>query len=253
MGRIVKSIEEPGSPLEKITETQYTISGEKKRITLPDGTSLHYEYDSLDRLSHLYSSDGSIDYSYSYDIFDRVIEERDNVHSLTTKRLFDVDGRVILEELGNGLKVAYAYDFLDRVTGIRLPDQSSVDYQYDAAFLCQVSKRKDEETLYSHTFSTYNLAGQPTQEKLADNNTQIRSHYDASGKLVRIESLPLTERIHYDASGNPTLRELRDPSGCISSNYTYDSLDQLTSESGPIQHNYSYDALHNRLEDEWWQ
>ena len=71
------------------------------------------------------------------------------------------------ETLGNGLTISNEYDKIGRRTKATLPDQSSIVYEYDAAYLRAVHRYSaDLDKLYTHEYAEYDKNGYLLSEKL---------------------------------------------------------------------------------------
>ena len=91
--------------------TQFTYHlGRLHSIQKPDGVTLTHDYDSLGRMKHLISSDGSINYHYNYDLNGNLLSAQDTVNGTVTTRAYDYLNRVILETLGSDYTFLYSYD-----------------------------------------------------------------------------------------------------------------------------------------------
>jgi RHS repeat-associated protein len=247
--REIAIIEALGTPLEKVTIKEYNlISGELETITKPDGEKLTHEYDFLGRLSALYSSDKSIHYIYHYDRNNNTERVEDLILNFKTKRVIDQNNLMKFEDLGIGLSLCYDYDAIGRVTKVTWPDQSSVDYFYDADNLVQVQRKKGKNS-FSCNY-TFNKAGKIAKIDLPHNAGSIDYTYDICMRPKTIESQHYIQRIPedgYDSCSNVIKVYQKDILGEITSVYAYDSLHHLISESGTAEHVYQYDSLHNRI------
>lgn len=246
--REIAVIEAAGESLQKVTRKEYHPSGELAKIIKPDGVILCHKYDSLGRLIHLNSSDGSVHYVYSYDQNGNVIKVDDLVHETTTYRTIDENNRMVFEHLGSDLKFSYTYDPRGRVKKLVLPDLSTVNYSYDAVNLRKV-KRKNKGTSYTCNY-LFNLSGRIAKIKLPVRLGSIKFTYDSCLRTKSIESKMWSQSIPedgYDSCGNLMKIHQQDAIGELTSCYTYDSLHHLISETGPAEHSYCFDSLGNRM------
>jgi RHS repeat-associated protein len=224
MNRLIRLIE-PG----RESSFTYTPLGQLKTTTKPDGTLLTYLYDSTGNLISLYSQDRSIDYIYTYDLMGHVL----SIEGGNTKvvRTYTPRGSV-QKEITLGDTYLYEYDDLERVTKVTFPDQSTIEYLYNAIGMCRV-KRKG----YEHAYLEFDRFGNPTIEQLIDGTPRHKS-YDSLNRLQRIAHRDFSlEPLIYDSVGNLVR--------VGSSIFTYDKLNQLSSESNLFNHNYAFDSIHN--------
>ena len=231
-GRIEKVIEAG----EKTSQYFYDKAGRLKTIIKPDGTEIHREYDVLGRLSRYYGI--GIDYVYTYDRKDRLLEVEDKVLKTTTNRVYDIYDNVIEEKLASGLTIRSHYDHYGRRVSLYLPDGSEVSYAYKGPYLYSVSRNG-----YTHIYSERNLAGKPTLITLPNNTGAISITWDPLLRWKKLHSPHYQANCSYDSIGNLTEYSYTDHLGSENNIYNYDDLNQLISEN---EHNYRYDSLYNR-------
>lgn len=235
MNRVTACIEGAGSSLQKRSEIQYDISGNKSAHIKPDHTKLKYRYDPKGRLEDLRSSDGSVHYIYEYDRADNCIKIVDSIHHQANERAYDPFNYLRKEILGNGLTNLYEHDFLGRLTKLTLPDNSKVEYIYEGPCLTQVQRlSSSDQPLYQHRYVAFNPNLKPLKAELIGQVGTVEYTYDLLNRPTKITSQPYEELISYDSVGNILKRS--------KNSYSYTDLDQLKSESA---HDYAYDALNN--------
>ena len=139
MGNETHCIEAVGTPNEKTTSHTYNQLNQKISTLTPNGVFLAYQYDSLGRKIELHASDETVHYTYTYDLKDRPIKIRDRVHQTENIRRYDGHGRLTQEILDNKAVIEYAYDNLDRIVSLTLPDQNRIEYHYDPANLKKIN------------------------------------------------------------------------------------------------------------------
>jgi RHS repeat-associated protein len=246
--REISVTEAYGAPTQKISLKEYTPSNLLAKLIKPDGVTITYEYDDLLRLTFQRSSDGSIDYAYSYDKNSNIVKVDDAVHDNTTRRQYDKNNRMIGETLATGGQFAYQYDALARVKQLTLPDHSAINYSYDAAHLKSVSREVDGKVYIAEY--DYNLSGRVRTVKMANGLGEIEYLYDSSMRTQSIQS-PYYSMCVPDGgyNGNSNLLEVsqEDAVGVLTSYYSYDSLQNLISEEGAANHSYCFDSRHNRI------
>ena len=99
-----------------------------------------------------------------------------------TKRFY-THGELQEETLGNGLSLQYTYDKTGRPRTITFPDQTGVEYIYDAVDLKEVHRLINGKRTYKHLNQAHTLAGQVTKAQLAGNNGEINYTYDTPRTL----------------------------------------------------------------------
>jgi len=233
MHRMVYQVEAVGTPEQKTTTNSYDHAGRKIQTLKPDGVKLLYSYDPLSRLSHIQSTDGTIDYSYTYDLNGHILTVHDSTTQTTTYRQYDSYGRMHSETLANGLTLSFGYDELDRHISTQLPDGTDIRYTYNPCHL-ETIQRKDYNSTFVHRF------GQLTTLHLPKELGTISYTVDKVRRPIEISSPHHHETLRYDAVSNVVAHN--------NNSYSYNELDQLVSEKGSFTHDYQLDSLHNRLQ-----
>lgn len=238
--RPVKLTEAAGTPEQKITRTHYTSRGQVATIIKPSGTTLDHTYDGLGNLTSLTSSDGTIHYSYTYDRCSRLLTSRDQLTDKITARTYDTLGRLTQEILSTGHILKTTYDTSGRKSSFILPDNSSIAYTYNGSLLHTVSRQSpDSQTLYTHTYASYDNSGNPLTETLIHNLGTRYTRYDTLNRPLSTHAPAFKQTIAYDPAGNITTQNINSEE----INYTYDDFSQLLTEKG---HTYTYDRHYNR-------
>jgi len=248
--RLTSCYEAYGNPEQKQTKITYNTFGQKESLIKNDGVVLFHTYDAMGRLEILKSSDGTIDYSYQYDLNSNPILVEDRINKMATARKYDSNGFLIHEELGNHLNIDYCYDYIGRTKEITLPDSTKIAYEYNANQLKNVNRLDSaNHVTYTHQYQSYDYSGNLTKALMANQAGSLSYHYDVLGRLksVTTEDNRWSEQIKsYDSVGNILETSLHDSLGEISANYAYDDLYQITYENGAAIHSYSYDSHYNR-------
>lgn len=244
MGRILKQVENG----KKITLYTYTKTGKVQTLTKPDNIVITHAYDDLDREIALLSSDGSIHYAFTYNLNDQIIESLDNRYETVTERSLDGKGRLIQETLANGLELNSSYDSQGRRKSLTLPDNSSVEYIYDALYLRLVQRNTKNGKRYQHQYVHYDLCENLIEEKFFnDLFTQTFSVDNLQRKKEVTCSYFSQEVIEFDACSKVIHLSTKTEILREEKAFDYDSLDHLTRESGLQSYTYTYDAMHNRI------
>lgn len=245
--QINKIIEAFGTPEQKVTCYTYNERGEKRATIKPDGKSILYEYDAVGRMKGLRAFDNTFSYRYEYNACDQVTRIMDHVNIKPNERVYDSLGQMIKETLGNGLELIYTYDKIGRVQKILFPDQTGVEYVYDAVDLKEVHRLILGSRTYVHKDERHTLTGKVTQALLPGNNGNIHHSYNALGRCINVQCSSFNQKIPkdgFDAAGN--LRNFQAQG--IFYQFTYDDQYQIQSELGHESHNYRFDSLFNRVD-----
>ncbi len=235
MGRPATIIEASGTPEQKITQYRYNYKGQKIETLKNDGVSLFSQYDEKGLLVRLYSSDGSVDYSYTYNASLLPILIVDNLLSREHKLYYNEYRELIKEELGHGLPISYDLDDLGRILKVTLPDQSSFDYTYEGSRIRTLSRND-----FIHKYVDYNFDSNPLESTLASGQ-KLTIDYDKKGRVKEINGPHLSENnFVFNSNGQLIGHTLQG----TPISYRYDSLKQLTSD---LNHTYKNDSLNNRI------
>jgi len=148
----------------------YTPAGKIKSKIKPDGTTLHYSYNSQGELSRVNSRE------FKYDKLGRLIE------GSGFQRELDPFGNIIKEKMDTGLILKSTYDDWNRPTERILPDHSKIQYKYEGPFLKIVTRvNRDGKILYSHYYEKFNEIGCPLTERGIFTTSY---DYDKSGRRI---------------------------------------------------------------------
>lgn len=250
MGKVTALMEAADSVQERKTKIIYDNRGKKQVIIYPDGIALNFQYDAAGRLSRRFSSDGSVHDGFVYDSAGRVVEAIDKKEGITTSRSYSVNGALTEEILGNGLKMHYESDKIQRPVTVTLPDKSSIKYTYRGGLLAAIDRFGDDAShRYTHSYMSYDLSGNVVSAATADGAT-ASWQYDSLGRITRIE-MPGWQQAaaDYDGAGNLRGKYTADPLyGGFITTYSYDYLQQLDCEVGVFNSRYRLDSLYNRVE-----
>ncbi|MFV0339045.1 MAG: hypothetical protein ACK5MA_00235, partial [Parachlamydiaceae bacterium] len=279
-GRLEKVIEKHGAITQEETSYFYDQWGQLEKIVKPDGSRILQTFNSQGLLETIRSTDHSINYALHYDAHGLLTHVENLCLATETHRDYYRDGSLLSEILDNGSKVSYEYDDLGRKTRLILPDNSSIAYHYDLAFLKEVQRFDSEGQLqYTHSYLEYDKEGRPIAQQMIGNlgtildSEKSRSSpffretidYDPQQRIVRKERIdneklstshylynPLSEleeergtsAVEFDLNGNL----IRKWSGSHCYQYKYDALNRMTqcSIDGTVVEEHQYDAYHRR-------
>ena len=235
----------------------YNESGLIEKVTKPDSVSMHYQYDSSQRLQRMYASDRTVDYEYDYDDLNRPITFIDHIHGLTLSRHYNTWNEITKEASNCGISIENDYDSFGRRTSMTLPDHSQILYHYDEALLTSIKRMtKDNKLSYEHTY-IYDEQGRVIESTLPDQAGNLNFYYDDSNQVQTILSPWWSETLMREDVSAPhriSNSTIQDPLGLANHLYRYTEDGQLASEDGNFNHQYEYDNLFNRItydEKEW--
>lgn len=240
MGRLIEEIESG----QKRTAYHYDVKGRLTSKLLPSGVSLDYQYDDLDRMIGLKSSDGTIWYEYFYE-GTRLVRAEDCILEKSIIRSYTKFGE-LAEEIGfSDHRISWSYDKYGRVTQLILPDNSAIGYTYNGSCMESITRlSKQGKRLYEHCYTKFDHNQHVEEEELIGNLGRATSKRD------------LLERPLEMITPYYKLELIYGPTGLITKNhnsltenkeYQYDSLEQLTQENG---NSYSFDSIGNPKECE---
>ncbi len=240
--RLLMLTEAYGTPEQRTTRYAYTVKGLLQQIQKPDGKTLSYTYDALNRLQQLFSSDRSCYYIFYYNALHQPIFIDDLVQNTRTTRTYDHHSRLISETLGNGLMLSSSYDILGRKTALQLPDKSYIAYTFDAASLRDITRYSSSGSpLYAHRYTCFDPSGRLLEQNLIYNlGTQVFD-IDPIGRTTSTASPYFNSTLTaFDGRGN--LQAFHQDGQ--SYRFSYDDLSQLLAENN---HQYAHDSNHNRF------
>lgn len=250
MNDLIWQAEAYGTKEEKKVGYRYNQHGLKEAWVKPDGVFVLYQYDSLGRIVRVNSTDRTVDYAFSYDCVGLVTAIKDQIKQTVTYRQYNREHQLIEEVLGNGLKMGYAYDALNRLMSLVFPDRTAVSYEYESNHLKHVIRKNERGIeLWRHTYTKFDLSGKVLEMTLP-NSALVEFKYDSLLRLQLLFSKYWIEDLTngYDATGNLLRYKTIDTYGTQNFEFTYDSLYQLESEEGIFSKTYRSDGFYNPLE-----
>lgn len=234
-----------GSSISRTTKYQYNSDGQLQSTIKPDQITLFFTYNDNGQIETVSSSDQTVNIEYLYDEMGRIRQAKDLIANSITERKYDASGKLTHEVLGNHLSLSYEYDLLGRLKYLTLPDQSGIRRHYNAAFLTDVERvSSNGESLYTHSYSNFNLQGHATESSMIGNLGNI-SYYYKNGSIEAICSPYWSQWSEYDSNNKLIAMTTEDPAGHVSHAYNYDDQQQVTSETGLNKNTFSYDSLYN--------
>ena len=228
-----------GTPDSATWRYSYDPEGRKIEEVKPSGIVLSSSYDAKGRLASFISSDGTIAWSYSYNVQDLPETITNEVSGDITRRSYNGLGMVVGESLENGQALSFDVLPTGQLSAITYPDGSHANYDYLYGQLSSI-----ERNGYEYRVNTRDLSGMITNATLPGSTGQVVQAIDEMGRRTLISHPAFEEE-----------RTVFDPIGCCLERiidgqhevFSYDFLSQLTSDNG---RSASYDSLHRRLETE---
>lgn len=213
------------------TTYEYDEAGRISKVTMQGGKQLAYKYDELSRLNEIVYPDGK-SVKYTYDVLD-------NLQTVVDR---------------NGDTTTYEYDAKSRVTKTIRPNGSYTVISYNE--LDAVNKLENfvgEQTVSAFEYQ-YNDKGQIVKETASNQNvTSVKDFaYDERGELLLykedIDGKITITTYGYDNAGNRTSKELKVNDQTVTTEYTYNSLNQLLKETTDGKEiKYTYDSNGNLI------
>lgn len=216
---------------------------EKNKLTSQTnaaGEKTGYDYDAKGNLVSVFQPNGNT-ISYFYDKLDRIEQLSDNM-GVIAKYTYDGNGNQLTMTDGLDRTMTYTYDGLNRKTSESLPSGAITRYQYDNnSNLTSVTDALSHVT--SYTYSSLNQQLTHTDAL----NAVTKFEYDANGNLVKATDAKGNATSYtYDALNQNTAITFANGA---SLQYTYDELGNVISSKDRAgnEFKYAYNPLGNLL------
>lgn len=282
---LVKTTDSKGN----ITQIFYDSLGRKIKMVDPDMGAWTYEYDIVGNLLKQTDAKGQI-LQFTYDVLNRLTNKSSlrgaaGAEAISTyfyddtskancvgrlSKITDLSGSTefFYDSLGREIKsiktvdsnqyvVVREYDILDRLTKLTYPDNSVVDYSYDANSGLLESLRAEGGAISYVQDISYNAKGQIKAIRYG-NNTSTTYTYGQDLRLSQIltqNTAQTLQDLNYIFDKNGNITTLTDNLRSNIRAYTYDDLDRLTqAENVPAPgggfgtYSYKYDSIGNMTE-----
>lgn len=223
---------------------EYDNNGNLIKSTDANSEAISFGYDSLNRLIFKdYLSDEGTEVIYKYDepSFSNGIGRRTSMQDNSGESHWDYDkeGRSIKLEKkidSNSYKLEWAYDALDRIKTIILPNNRILNFSYNNAGLAE-----SIDGLINS--AEYNASGQAVLFNFANNLTSNFDYYPQNQRLKAIRTFNLQDlNFEYGSTGNIT--KIYDAVRSYTKNYAYDDLNRLLLGDN---NTYEYNAIGNLI------
>ena len=248
LDRLILMIRKEGDTADTIDSsdavTRYAYDANSNRVTLaePNGDTMTFEYDALDRLIKETNAAGNVT-TYVHDDVGNIITRTDPNTNVTTNTydardwLTQVDDRV-------GRVVSYTYDMEKNRLTQTDGNGNTTRYEYDAIY--RVTKVTD--SLGEMTRSDYDAVGNLLKVTDRNGNMTIYAYDAINRRISTTDAVIHTTQYEYDGVGN--LRKIIDgkPIPGITQ-YQYDGVNRLIKETypdaNPNMRTFSYDSVGN--------
>ncbi len=240
------------------TSFEYDLMGNKVAACDRYGQTTHYDYDSFNRVKKITFPDGSTIHK-EYDIFDNVISETNQNGAITayeytirnapcrikhpdgTEERFEYNSNGTLAHKWDrgGIKTSYDYDLLGRVIKTAIYDANSTLLSCSTSTYNAFHLLSTTDPMGHTTFFRYDNAGRKIEEwqETSDNYSKTAYEYDTLGRLCctkryygkKISDFIATH-IQYDKLNRVMVEKQKDASGTCTSwtYYEYDALGNCT-------------------------
>jgi RHS repeat-associated protein len=246
------------------TQYAYDAVGNRTSLTYPNGKVVSYQYDALNRLSHVtdwagkvtayaYDAAGNLagttfpngaSSSYGYDNANRLLQITNQAGAKTVSSF-----NYSLDSAGNRVQVVssaagltkYGYDPLNRLTSWTSPSGQVTQYSYDTVGnrVGLVSTAgttsytyDDADRMLTAGTSTFQYDPNGNQIGKTTGSTAITYSYDALNLLTAASGSGINSGYHYDGDGNRVSQTV--PTGTYQyQNDTASALPVVLSETGP--------------------
>jgi|GEM_PF-441215 len=270
---------------------EYDLNSNRTRLIYPDSSYVTYVYDSLNRLNTIkdqadvniasYGYDAlsrrtglslanNTQAAYSYDSLNRLlnlVNKTNNVADISSFTYsYDNSGNRLTKTTLSGI-ASYAYDNIYQLTGITLPDSTTMSFSYDAvgnrasliegsqttAYTANAANRYTQVNATNHTYD-------PLGNLTSDGS--FAYGYDVENRLTSATKVGITASYAYDALGRRIKKDVNnagtsylydknniiaeyDSSGNLLRKYVYsDNIDEpITMISGSSSYFYNRDGM----------
>ncbi|WP_323870516.1 RHS repeat-associated core domain-containing protein [Xenorhabdus szentirmaii] len=212
----------------------YDDAGQLSMVTYPDGSTEQMVWDNAGRLTHHQRNENTTR-GWEYNALGQVVCATDRLQR-QIRYHYNPEGYLVQVENANGGRYQLNRDAEGRLIEEIRPDDTLIQYEYNAAGLLRAEKRMGDRVfrqpvraVYLH----YDAAGNLIKRETGTDNYQYRwdnmdrllaasREPNATGKQLGL--LPNTVSFAYDALG----RVLREQSGEDILQFSYDEMDNLT-------------------------
>ncbi len=250
-GRVkIATSQSPNHPIPQSLRFAYDAAGNRTTLTHPDGFTVLFHYDALNRLTGLDFGGGSEPFPYP-----SPSPSPDPSLTAMLQFVYDALSRRMSLRWPTGLLTRYGYDAANRLLTLLISRGRttllSVASTYD-----ELGNRKTLADPTGLTTYTYDLLSQLKTVDAPPSRPDVTYTYDAVGNRLKMTQGAITtaytpNRLNqYDAVGSTTLRHEKNGNLTFdgSRTYAYDSANRLLGVTAPrLSAAYAYDALGRRV------
>jgi RHS repeat-associated protein len=208
------------------TTFRYDAVGNVVAQVGPDGTTVTFSYDPLNRRTGVQAPGVAI--GFAYDSAGNRTSTQDATG--TTAYAYDAGNRLIARTEPGGKTLAYQYNLAGQVIGLTDYGGTATTYSYDPAGRLSSASTAEGGTVQ---FS-YNAAGQRTSVTLPGGLTTTYS-YDGAHRLTELANRQGTQVLsQYQYTYDPLGNLITKTDALGTSTYSYDALNRLTQETHPF-------------------
>lgn len=229
----------------------YTLDANSNMVRWDrDGTSVSYEFDGLDRLTHIASPSTHDDIRLSYDELDRIASMTDN--SGTTQ--YSYTGNYLLRSIARpgNKNLEFRFDDGDRLTQILDPEGVGTDYAYTDRDELKAVTREGRRVNYQRDLlgrmvQTDYPNGVTERQVFSERNQLLLKRYDRGAQPL------LTLKYAFNQLGQRLTDDLTAPDGNVLRHFIYNERRELvrstrTRGNQTTQNNYQTDQNYNRTQ-----
>lgn len=198
MGRKISEYEDD----QIIKEYSYDLLGNLAAIFFPSGKIINYHFDSIKRLTEVFTNDNKIHYTIDYLHGNKPICLRDHQNNTCIKREYNQFGELIAEQDCNGLLSAWDYDDQGKVICYRAPDQSLIHYSYQDQFMDQLVLFDSQGNIeIQHKFLSYDNTGNLEAESYHSDFGINYYRYDEQKRPIATYNSYFNQNAKFNISG----------------------------------------------------
>lgn len=243
----------------------YEVNKPLQSIVQANGIKTDFGYDGLNRLQTLTHKQGNTvtrKYSYSYDANSNINQitelgnnteqpiktfTYDSMNRISTSSHFDE--RYSYDPKGNRKSLVstnsimpqtsanYVYDQWNRLKKVTTGDNKTVEYVYNGDGLMVERKENGVSTRYYYNGDKIIAEGTVG----ANNTVTLKASYlHGSSGLIMRENEADNTKAYYLMNGHGDVTEIRDNTGAVLNNYTYDIWGNVTSQTGSLKNPFLY-------------
>ncbi|CDH05423.1 Similar to Rhs-family protein [Xenorhabdus bovienii str. oregonense] len=212
----------------------YDENGQLVRVIYPDGSTEQMEWDSADQLVY-HQRNQNTSRAWEYNLLGQIVSTTDRLQR-QVRYQYNPEGYLLQIENANGGRYLLNRDAEGRLIEEIRPDDTLIQYEYNAAGLLSTEKRMGDRIFQQPVhavYLNYDPAGNLTQRETRTDSYQYQ--WDNMGRLLEANRMPNaagkqlglfpnTVSFEYDALG----RVIREQNGEDILKFSHDEMDNLT-------------------------